>query len=149
MSSKERLGVSWRRVCSDVSLVGRAHAEGEEEEHEEDLGDPHADVGSVVVGHGPHECAGGRGEGAGAEVHGVAAEEEGAGDDEDSELEDAGEQGAVHAADSVSVSPGTDEHNERVDNNDAEGGSVENGNDGETGAGCLAVDVAVLDKLNV
>ena len=150
MSSKERLGISGREICSFLlSHVGGAAAEAEEDEHEDDLGAPDVDVGGVVISHGPHEAAGGVREGAVAEGGGVLVEEEGGRDDDDAELEQAGAAGAVDAENSESVLPGADEHEERVESDDAEGDSVEEGNDGETGAGFLAVHVAVLDKLNV
>ena len=110
-----QLDVFGRRECSVLGLVGRTEAADEEAEHQEDLGGPQADVGGVVISHGPHQSAGGRREGAHAEGRCVLAEEEGGGDDDDSELEQAGEDGEVDTADSPSVSPGTDEHEERIE----------------------------------
>ena len=84
-----------RVLRRSLGLVGGAETAGEEAEHEEDLGDPEVDVEHEVIGHSPWHSSPSWCKRDRAERHGVGGEQEDSGGDEGSELEDAGEEGAV------------------------------------------------------
>ena len=128
------------------SAVGGAHSAADERQHENQGHDPEVECHRDVVVHGPPEAGEGVGERAATDVV-VLGEEHGAGDDGEDELEHASDEGAVDGADSPSVPPGTDEHEERVKSDDAEGGTHELSDDGETRAELLAVHVTVFLKV--
>lgn len=86
----------------------------------------------------------------GAGTHSVVlGEEESGGGGEDGELEDAHEESAVDRADSPSVSPGSDEHEEGVEADKTEEGAHESGEESHLGASGLAVDVTVINHGDV
>ena len=64
-------------------------------------------------------------------------------------MEHANSEGAVDRADSPSVSPRANEHEDGIEADKAVDGTEEASNDGELGASSLAVDITVLDHIDV
>jgi len=138
-----RLTPLGRAACS--GLVGGAETAAAEEEHGEPAGDPEGEAPVEVVGDVPWEVhAPSLVHRSGA--HGVVlGEEEGSAGGKDSKLEDAHEQSAVDGADSPSVSPRANEHEQGVQTDQTEEGAHKGGEKGHLGALSLAVDVAIVN----
>ena len=64
-------------------------------------------------------------------------------------MEHANSEGAVDRADSPSVSPRANEHEDGIEADEAVDGTEEASNDGELGASSLAVDITVLNHIDV
>lgn len=150
MSLSLAVGRFWKGLCSvHLAIPGGAETAAEETEHEEDSSNPEGHGHLEVVDHSPWECI------ASSFLHGATAdgvvlgEHEDSGGDQDSELEEAGEEGAVDGAHSHSPSPGSDEHEEGVEANDTVGSAHEDASDGETGTSLLAVIVTVLPEIDL
>ena len=120
----------------------------DEAEHEEEGDNPEGASDVEIVSHGPDADTPGRSHGAHADL-GVLGVEEGAGGDEDTELEEADEPGEVSGADSESVSPGADKHKESVEGDEAVNKTHETGDEGQLGASSLAVDIAIINHVDV
>ena len=147
-SLASKLGsLPWCAVCS--GLVGRAETAAAVEEHGEPAGDPDHQAPVEVVGDVPwHVDAPGGMQRSHAESV-VLGEHKGGAGGEDSKLEDAHEESAVDGADSPSVSPGADEHEQGVQADETEQGAHEDADGGHLGALGLAVNVAIVDHLDV
>ena len=78
----------------------------------------------------------------------ILCEHEGADDTEDNELEQANEECAVDRADSPSVSPGSNEHEKRVEADKTVDDTHESSDKSQLGACPLAVDVTVIPQFN-
>ena len=132
-------------ACS--GLVGGAETAAAEEEHGEPARDPDREAPVEVVSDVPWEVhAPSLVHRSGA--HGVVLrEQEGGAGGKDGKLEDAHEQSAVDRADSPSVSPCADEHEQGVQTDQTEEGAHEGGKEGHLGALSLAVDVAIVNHV--
>lgn len=132
------------RTSHLVGSVSGAESTASEGEHGEEGDDPKAEGRVEVISHSPepHFAHGALHRTSTDSV--VRGEQKGASDAEDDELNQTGGKGAVDGADSPSVAPGADEHEERVECDDAIDHAHEAGNTCEVGARCLAVNVTVL-----
>ena len=74
----------------------------------------------------------------------VLGEEHGTSDNCKDELKEAGDKSAVDRADSAPVSPGSDEHEERVETDNSESGGHENGDGSQLRARFLAVHITIF-----
>ena len=130
-------------------LVCGAEAAAAEEEHGEEGDDPEGESHVEIISHSPdHILTVGLDHRAAADGV-VLGEEEGSDDDRKDELAHAGGKSADDRAESPSVSPGADEHEDGVKTNKTVGEAHEASDEGKVGSGGLAVDVAILDQINV
>ena len=120
----------------------------DEAEHEEEGDNPEGASDVEIVSHGPDADTPGRSHGAHADLV-VLGVEDGAGGDEDTELEEADEAREVGGADSESVSPGADEHEEGVEGDETVDETHEAGDQGHLRASSLAIEVAIVDHVDV
>ena len=132
-----------------LGLVCGAEAAAAEEEHSEEGDDPEGESHVEIISHSPdHILTVGLDHRAAADGV-VLGEEKGSDDDRKDELAQAGGESADDRAESPSVSPGANEHEEGIKTNETVGEAHEASDHGEVGSGGLAVDVAILDQINV
>ena len=93
--------------------------------------DPESDVHSVVVSHGVKASLAGECKRAGTKGGGELVEDAGGADNEDDEVEEAGAEVHVDGHNSELGHPDSKEHEERVEADQTEGKTVEEGNHGE------------------
>jgi len=148
-----------RSLDSSVSFLGTpscslfthggAETAADEAEHSDEGGDPEAESHVEVVGHRPDvsrsHCFR---HGAGADSI-VFSEHHSAHGNESSELEQADAESAVDGADSSPCSPGADEHENSVQGDQSIDGAHKASDGGQLGALGLAVNIAILEQVNV
>ena len=148
---KTRQEFSSRRLkiaCNSLGCVEEgAHTAAQEDEHGEERADPQLERHIEVVGHGPPEASVGNSHRASANIV-VLGHQKDTGGNEDGKLEQAGDRGADHVADSEVVSPGTNEHAKGIASDNSVHGAQQDGNQGQLGSPLLAVHVAVLGKVD-
>ena len=150
---KSILNLFFKTCCCCFGAIGsvvgddsRAEAAADEGNHEDTASDPEVESHGEIVVHGPSETIESVCQRSSANTV-VPGEHHGSNDDVEDHLNEASNQGAVDGADSPSVSPGTDEHEERVKSDNSEGSSHEGCNYGELGATFLAIHVTVICKI--
>ena len=135
--------------CSFARSVRLAETAAAEEEHGEEADKPERERDVEVVSHRPnHVISVGLDHWSRANCV-VLGEEERTGDSREDKLADTGDESANDRAESESVSPGAHEHEDGVDADDAVVCWHKRANKRQLGAALLAVNVTVLNHLNV
>ena len=148
--------MSWRHLRQSGSRLSHgglllhnlAATAADKAEHKEERDDPDSTSHVEVISHGPDSDTpgGSHRSHANSVVLGI---KDGADGDEDAELEQADEPGEVDGANSESVSPGADEHEESVEADEAVDSAHESGNKGQLGSSGLAVNIAIVDHVDI
>ena len=142
--------MSFRMKPWDCSLVseGGAHSAADEDKHPNEAEDPNNKGDIEVVCHMPRHALGGISERARADSI-ILCEHKSTDNTEDNELEEADAESAVDGADSPSVSPGSNEHEKRVEADETVDNTHEGRDKSELRACLLAVDVTVIHHFNI
>ena len=101
-----------------------------------------------VISHSPLQWSRGRGQRPSTH-RGVVSKEHGTGNNQDNELNKARDEGAVGREDTCSPSPGSNEHAEEIEHDEAKGKLVDAGDNTQTTAKFLAVGIAVVNDVNI
>ena len=128
-----------------VSLAETAAAE---EHHSEEADDPEGEGHIEIIGHSPDHIVAIRLHHRAGADRVVFCEEQGTNNDRKDKLDETGSGSANDRAESPSVSPDTNEHENCVQGNNAVGGSHQTGDKSELRARLLAVNVTVLNQIN-
>ena len=134
--------------CSLLWSEGGAHSAAEEDKHPNEANDPNNKGDIEVICHVPRHAFSGIEERTSTDSI-ILCEHKGTNDDEDNELEEANEESAVDRADSPSVSPGANEHEKRVEADKTVDNTHEGSDQSQLRACFLAVNVAVINQLNI
>ena len=131
-----------------VASVLLAHANTAPDKHPNELCGPSANNILPVISHGPLEAAG-RLSHRPSTHRSIISEEHGSGNNKDNELDEAGDEGAVGREDTRPPSPSSNEHAKEVEEDEAKGKLVDSGDDTQTTAKFLTVDIAVVDNSKI